>query len=430
MKARVSLRFAVALIALLLVPIFAKIFKLALTLPLLLLGVSLILISQSTYLRLPFGGKTKFLKILSFNAGAFAVLFSVAFSFLNLLASKKSSNRDTSFTQTYGSYSTANSSFWIRDNQLGYRYKPHSYKISARKVVIFPKRVSNNFSLYDVTYNINEHGNRSSFYDTADSVNTVAFAGGSFMFGEGLMDDQTLPSLYSQISGSSSINLGMHGYGTHQVLRVVEHESTYSARVPSQELKYFVYRFHPEHIKRSAGYASWDPDGPCYEINKTTNQVEYLGTFRTCKAADLLDPLIVRLAQSSEPLTKKYANMYLEKDFYSENYKLEDIRRAALMIQSIARQVNKKSTGKLVLLIEDYYFSAKHPDQCLVTSSPIDSLLQYVQSPDLMVFRVSEIILPADCRPSDIVLSPEYDTHPSAYLNSVIARFLSEKLKL
>lgn len=89
------------------------------------------------------------------------------------------------------------------------------------------KKLSRNGDiLYDVTYSIGDDGFRIT-PQSNDSVQVhINFLGCSFTFGEGLNDNETLPfSLQASNEHISVKNYGMHGYGVHQALRIVETKS-------------------------------------------------------------------------------------------------------------------------------------------------------------------------------------------------------------
>ncbi|MBV8850717.1 MAG: SGNH/GDSL hydrolase family protein, partial [Methylobacteriaceae bacterium] len=76
--------------------------------------------------------------------------------------------------------------------------------------------------IYETTYTIDEHLLRQT--SSAASGPTVAFFGDSFMFGEGLPDDQTLPQIFSDLTDRKLrvLNFAFPGYGPQQFLRALE----------------------------------------------------------------------------------------------------------------------------------------------------------------------------------------------------------------
>jgi hypothetical protein len=76
--------------------------------------------------------------------------------------------------------------------------------------------------IYDRTYTIGDHLLRKT--SSAERGPTIAFFGDSFMFGEGLSDDQTLPQIFSDLTDGKLhvLNFAFSGYGPQQFLRALE----------------------------------------------------------------------------------------------------------------------------------------------------------------------------------------------------------------
>lgn len=97
---------------------------------------------------------------------------------------------------------------------------------------------------------------------------TLLFFGGSFCFGLGVDDDQTLPEQTAAILGGTALNYGVGGYGTHQVLYLLE-------TLPVEDLpegpRQLIYVFIPDHVRRAIGKFSsfrWNQgQAPCYQVS-------------------------------------------------------------------------------------------------------------------------------------------------------------------
>ncbi|MGH6817801.1 MAG: SGNH/GDSL hydrolase family protein [Methylovirgula sp.] len=87
----------------------------------------------------------------------------------------------------------------------------HSYKTAANGKLI-----------YSVDYTIDDHLLRRTLSGSAEPA--VAFFGGSFTFGEGLADSETLPQDYADLTGRKTrvLNFGFLGYGPQQFLRALQ----------------------------------------------------------------------------------------------------------------------------------------------------------------------------------------------------------------
>ena len=116
---------------------------------------------------------------------------------------------------------------------------------------------------YDVQYTIDEFALRRG--PDIDSSDCILFFGGSFVFGEGVADDQALPWLTGVALATRTINFGFHGYGPHQMLANID-TGKVASTVDCAPVA-AVYVLIDDHMFRSAGKASWDVDGPRYVVN-------------------------------------------------------------------------------------------------------------------------------------------------------------------
>jgi hypothetical protein len=126
--------------------------------------------------------------------------------------------------------------------------------------------------LYDVHYTIGSNGLRISSPPTTDhhaslAVDCILFFGGSFMFGQGLEDYETLPFLVGEKSRSRTYNFGVKGYGAHQMLAALQHGLVEDAIGCGQtRVSHVFYQAISDHIGRSAG-PEWGWDyGPRYRL--------------------------------------------------------------------------------------------------------------------------------------------------------------------
>jgi len=134
--------------------------------------------------------------------------------------------------------------------------------------------------LYDVVYTIDQNGLRMP-PPVAEGAGQecLLFFGGSFMFGDGVMDDEAMPyQVGSKTGGRFRVyNFAFHGYGPHQMLAALEDELV--AATIDCVPRYAIYLGHPEHVMRVAGFASWDIHGPRYVLEPGAGRVAYAGHF-------------------------------------------------------------------------------------------------------------------------------------------------------
>jgi hypothetical protein len=154
------------------------------------------------------------------------------------------------------------------DDLLGYRPAPSQ----SRHIT----RYNDDELSYDVHYSTDKFGLRT-HSDAKTGGPCILFFGGSFMFGEGLEDDQTLPWLVAQQTGYSTHNFGASGYGSHQMLAALEQGLVQQVAADCDVIA-VVYQGLMDHIARAAGKRSWDQHGPRYELDDS-GKISYRGHF-------------------------------------------------------------------------------------------------------------------------------------------------------
>lgn len=134
--------------------------------------------------------------------------------------------------------------------------------------------------VYDVTYTVNDQGLRISPVTQSEIAGSVLFFGGSFTFGEGVNDDETLPYRLGMLSDGHYrvYNFGVAGYGPHQMLSALEHGIVAQVVTDDDSPKIAIYQAIPDHIQRAAGLVAWDKDGPRYILD-SQGGVAFAGNF-------------------------------------------------------------------------------------------------------------------------------------------------------
>lgn len=391
-----------------------KYFKLTLTLPLLTLGLGILL--AQNFLE----GK-HFLRILAINIGTLFSLISVCFSVLNVTLFPKSSK---DVVQSRGDYGTSAIPWLTKKDAdgLGYKYKPSINNYTSNKIVLTPN--NREINVYDVIYNINKSGNRLTPNNIAipiETNNAILFVGGSYTFGEGLNDYETLSYFLQESSGRSAINAGMHGYGAHQALRILEDEKLYRKRTKGNLVKAVIYRSSVGHINRTAGYSPWDDYGPCYEIALSGN-IEYRGSFEECgkKSNGILSKLIKRLTSSSEPFTAKFFTRFTLYGKYSNRDFLSlDIER----FLAVTKRMEEITTGRgasFYIILED---AGKYDELCGTKMPFSEKLSKLLKNQHKNVILTSNVYSKNICSNNKLTIS-EYDGHPSKTANKILSNFL------
>jgi len=157
--------------------------------------------------------------------------------------------------------------FFQNDDLLGYKPLSNS-KLKAKKSF-------NNTEVYDIVYSFDQYNRRiTPVVNNAGRNKPLLFFGCSFMMGEGVSDDQTLPYYLSgQLPDYMPYNYGCIGYGPQEML----------AKLKSDSIKYevkgsnavLIYIFIDHQINRVIGsysfIAMWGKNMPYYRIGKNDN---------------------------------------------------------------------------------------------------------------------------------------------------------------
>lgn len=158
----------------------------------------------------------------------------------------------------------------FRIYQLGERLVQSSPAgfVSRRSVTVQERMLRGSQTIYDVTYRTTPAGlrvTRSPYRDAlpADAPVTL-FVGGSFTFGQGVEDDETLPSQFEVASRGRrrAENWSTIGAAAHVVLAQLQ--SGADPGLGSAPVERVVYVGIQHHLERISGRASWSPGYPQY----------------------------------------------------------------------------------------------------------------------------------------------------------------------
>ena len=197
-------------------------------------------------------------RVLAFNLGALSLVAYIAFG--QLIDSRE-------HVQTFSD----SANVFVPNPILGHR--PAANLHTSAKMTV------DGHLVYDVNYTTNDDALRISPPESLGaSRDCVLFFGCSFMFGEGVADDETLPWNVGVLAGGRFRvrNFGYSAYGPHQMLAAIE--SGLVANAARCDPKLAIYQSHPHHILRVAGKWSSDRHGPAYALD-AAGAVERVGSF-------------------------------------------------------------------------------------------------------------------------------------------------------
>lgn len=267
--------------------------------------------------------------------------------------------------------------------------------------------------VYEVRYSFDENGHRVTPPAAADSE-CVVFFGGSFAFGMGVEDAESMPWQVVEHSGGRlhAVNLGFNGYGAHQMLAAIE--AGLLDEVPGCEPRAAIYLALVAHTSRAVGLSPWDRHGPRYVRN---------GDGRVHRAGHFDDGIwrgkvLPRLHQS-----EIFSRLLSRTPDRSTNYVVtpEEVDLYVAIVAAAARR-----------------FEAAHPGarfHVLLWDEPASEhytrILDGLRRAGLSIHRMSELYpgfdrleMKADGIERKGLALSELDDHPSAKTHAAIADFV------
>ncbi len=217
---------------------------------------------------------------------------------------------------------TVTSGFHVHDDTLGWALakgmRAHSIEVGPASLLHHPVGVT-----FDVTYTIDANGLRvAPPYREDDSAGTALFFGGSYTFGSGLEDIETLPYQVGALSGGGyrTFNFGVDGYSPAQMLAAIESGMVH--RVVDTTPQYAFYIAIPHHVWRVAGRVSWIQHEPRYVLDGdgTVHRAGYFEDVQPLaerlgikKGIRQLNKSAIwqRLSSSDSPITEEDIRLYL-----------------------------------------------------------------------------------------------------------------------
>ncbi|SKA41675.1 hypothetical protein SAMN02745126_06514 [Enhydrobacter aerosaccus] len=170
---------------------------------------------------------------------------------------------------------------WLMaDPELGYRPRPGD-KVQAGAFF-------DGAPVFRVTYTIDGEGMRLTPPAPA-GADTYLFVGDSYMFGQGLADDETLPAQFAKAVDFKvrTANFSAPGYGPNHLVRAFE--TGRFDHLKDRNLKAVVTWIIPADLSRVTGDESWLGSSPRYAIDDGVPR--FTGTFTEHRWSDPLDGL-------------------------------------------------------------------------------------------------------------------------------------------
>ena len=270
------------------------------------------------------------------------------------------------------------------------------------------KLASDGELIYDVRYSIGEDGLRITPGGDAGpgAAMRINFFGGSFTFGEGLNDDETLPYFVAaELQAIAVKNYGFHGYGPHQALAILQ-----SDRDTKGDVNFFMTS--PWHAQRAACVPAYSTGSPKFVLTDDKRLVRDGVCQAVQKEDSVLEAAATRvLAHSSLYRALQALNLDGSQDTQMEVY--------LAIVAEMARLSRSRGQYFIVGYVkaDDNYFGGSYSN---------DTMYEAMQgmADDIVDLTLAEKV---ESLPREYYIH-ELDRHPSARANRERARWVSPRL--
>lgn len=274
-------------------------------------------------------------------------------------------------------------------------------KVSAKKIL-------EGKLIYDVTYSFDRQGYRKTGGRAEGGCSFLFFAD-SFSFGDGLNDNETLPEQFSKRLNYryQVANLGISGYGPHQMLRSLELDLPSS--VVERPISAVFYIWLSEHAFRVMGSTPWNRFGPKYLLTEEEQPV-YAGKLNGLGGASL----------AGWSFTENMINMMRSSKLFTLTYKFPETRDPEFQARSIKRLTAIVATARDIVLKKygAQFLVILWPDESELSKNTIESFarskIPVANNGDFLPNWTNDYLINGD-------------GHPSALANQRMGKALAAK---
>jgi hypothetical protein len=287
---------------------------------------------------------------------------------------------------------------------LGFRPAPNTTAVATATF--------NGQPVYNTTYHIDSEGGRVT-PKAPPGADLYLFLGDSFMFGQGIKDDETLPWLFAEMGDGKvrSLNLSAPGSAPNHLVRAFE--AGLLDRYVGQSVKAVVVWIIPAQLARTTGDGSWLGSSPRYEL--VEGKLVHTGSFTEYRF--------------SHPITglKHYLGELFPfiASIGEKQRQDEQLRLFVAMMAQLEQYAREKFNAPLVVVYSwpDEQVRGLHGHSEIDQSMLVDVIVQ-LRKLGIELVRVDDL---TSGQPIDKILIP-HDGHPTRYTNELIAGELKKRL--
>ena len=278
------------------------------------------------------------------------------------------------------------------------------------------KSASDGEIIYDVKYIINNEGFRLTpqKYELNKDTTIINFYGGSFTFGEGVNQDETIPAYFSNYSNDRIFvnNYGFHGWGPNSALMLLKDNIEKQKNYKTVNI---LLTFE-SHAVRSSCKPQFSKFSPMYEINKSFNKnnsyVKYIGKCRNSFIPDFF----FKILRKSRVIN--FLDGKLSKSSFTE---IKDLELYYAIIKEFIRVSTNNNSLTVIGILPENFYDKKWSNKI------IDNMIKVKKN---SLVKIIDIRLYDE---SNSFLDEKYfhhieDMHPSAIANYERAKILLNEI--
>ena len=288
---------------------------------------------------------------------------------------------------------------------LGFRPKPDSTAVATATF--------NGQPVYHTTYHIDSEGGRAT-PKAAEGADLYLFLGDSFMFGQGIPDNETLPWVFAEKGDGKvrSLNLSAPGSAPNHLVRAFE--AGLLDRYVGQPVKAVIVWIIPAQLARTTGDGSWLGSSPRYEL--VDGKLVHTGSFTEYRFSHPIAGLKYYLGELF-PFIEAIGEKQRQQ---------EQLRLFVAMMARLQQYAREKFDAPLVVVYSwpDEKSRGPHGDSAVNQSELVDVIVQ-LRKLGVELVRVDDL---TSGEPIDKLLIP-HDGHPTRYTNELIADELKKRLR-